>query len=76
MANLVKDDFVILAKRDCPGRINRGRKWYQLIGFPLRMSRWNFFLIIFQPLSVHEHKTIKGYLIGSTWDCLVDFKGR
>jgi hypothetical protein len=36
------------------------------------MSRWNFFLIIFQPLSVHEHETIKRYLIGS----LVDFKGR
>ncbi len=28
------------------------------------------------PLSVHEHKTIKGYLIGITWDCLVNFKGR
>ncbi len=24
------------------------------------------FKIIFQPLSVHEHKTVKRYLIGST----------
>jgi hypothetical protein len=30
------------------------------------MSRWNFFLIIFQPLSVHDHKTVKRYLIGNT----------
>ncbi len=54
------------ALRDCPARINRGQKWCQSIGFPLRMSRWNFLIIVFQPLSVHKHKTIKRYLIGIT----------
>jgi hypothetical protein len=38
------------------------------------MSRWSYFLIIFQPLSVQKHKTIKRYLIGITSDCLIDFK--
>jgi hypothetical protein len=55
-------------------RINRGRKWCQSIGFPFRMSRWSSFKIIFQPLSVQKHKTIKRYLIGITRDCLIDFK--
>jgi hypothetical protein len=53
-------------KTCCLARIKRFQKWCQSIGFPLRMSCWNFFLIIFQPLSVHKNEIIKRYLISIT----------
>jgi len=36
----------------------------------------DLFLTFIQSPAVQQHKTVKRYLIGSTWDCLVDFKGR
>jgi hypothetical protein len=57
-------------------RINRGRKWYQLIDIIFGISRWTFFLSFIQSPAGKKHKTVKRYLIGITWDRLVDIKRR
>ncbi len=44
--------------KECLARINRGKKWYQLIAISLRISCWILFLIIFQPPGVQKHKTV------------------
>ncbi len=68
--------FLMNGSKGLSARINRGRKWYQSIGFLLRMSRWSCIFFNFQPPSVQKHKTIKRDLIGITWGCLIHFKRR
>ncbi len=48
----------IRAERECLMRINRGQKWYESKGFPLRMCRQGRFYLFIQVPSCKQHKTV------------------